>query len=146
MNIPLDVCTQDALLRQRGSAAAATGVVDTLERVEVLAMEASLILTHLLSNDPRPHYTHQNALVGDRLLLGLLDGVLQSYHALIRTRPVQLTLAEAGRELLRRAAWSQAIGTARCPPGTPTASSRSSTIPTGPSRCRAPDRARRAGG
>jgi heparan sulfate-N-deacetylase len=109
VNIPLDVCTRDALLRQR-RATAATGVVDTLERSDVLAMEATLILTHLLSNDPRPHYTHQNALVGDRLLLGLLDGVLQSFHALIRTRPVQLTLAEAGQELLRRAAWSRMIG------------------------------------
>ena len=109
VNIPLDVCTHEALLRQRG-AAAATGVVDTLERSDVLALEATLILTHLLSNDPRPHYTHQNALVGDRLLLGLLDGVLQSFRALIRTRPVQLTLAEAGRELLRRRAWSQVIG------------------------------------
>jgi hypothetical protein len=110
VNIPLDVCTQDALLRQRGGPSAATGVVDTLERVEVLALEASLILTHLLSNDPRPHYTHQNALVGDRLFLGLLDSVLQSYHALIATRPVQLTLAEAGLELLRRAVWSQVAG------------------------------------
>jgi hypothetical protein len=110
VNIPLDVCTQDALLRRRGGASAATGVVDTLERVEVLAMEAGLILTHLLSNDPRPHYTHQNALVGDRLFLGLLDSVLQSYHALIATRPVQLTLAEAGLELLRRAVWSLVAG------------------------------------
>jgi hypothetical protein len=110
VNIPLDVCTEDALQRRRTSVAASTGVVDTLERVDVLAMDATLILTHVLSNDPRPHYTHQNALVGDRLLLGLLEGVLQSYHCMIRTRPVQLTLAEAGRELLRRAAWSQVIG------------------------------------
>jgi len=109
VNIPLDVCTRDGLLRQR-KAAQAPGVLDTLERSDVLATEATLILTHLLSNDPRPHYTHQNALVGDRLLLELLDGVLQSYHALVRTRPVQLTLAEAGRELQRRAAWSQVIG------------------------------------
>jgi hypothetical protein len=33
-----------------------------------------------------------------------------SWTASRRTRPVQLTLAEAGRELLRRRAWSQVIG------------------------------------
>ena len=120
VNIPLDVCTRDVLLRRR-SGPPVNSDVRTLERSDVLALEADLIITHLLSNDPRPHYTHQNALVGDRLLLGLLDGVLQSYRALIRIRPVQFTLAEAGRELLRRAAWSEVIGhgtvSARCTDG-----------------------------
>lgn len=108
VNIPLNVCTRDAMLAQRSAALASSGV-DTSERSDVMALEAGLIFTHLLSNDPRPHYTHQNALVADRLLLGLLDDVMQSYSALIRIRPAQFTLAEAGRELLRRAAWSAAI-------------------------------------
>ena len=108
VNIPLDICTHDALAGHR-IAHSAAATVDTLERREVLEQEADLIVSHLLSNDPRPHYTHQNALVRDRLLLGLLDDALQSYRALVRIRPVQMTLAEAGRELLRRAAWSEAV-------------------------------------
>lgn len=106
VNIPLDVCTEEALRQRHATGGAGT---DTLERTPVLAMEATLILTHLLSNDPRPHYSHQNTLVGDRLLLGLLDGVLQSCRALIRTAPVQLSLAEAGQELVRRATWAELV-------------------------------------
>lgn len=105
VNIPLDVCSLDALRRRHDGGAA----VGTLERTDVLAMESSLILTHLLTNDPRPHYTHQNTLVGDRLLLGLLDGVLDAYRALVHTPPVHCTLADAGHELVRRAAWADVI-------------------------------------
>lgn len=110
VNIPLDVSTREGLLRRR-SPATGGSAVSTMDWVGFLSREAGFILDHMLSNDPRPHYTHQNALVGDQLLLGLLDVVLQSYRGLIAEPTVQLSLAEAGQELLRRNIWSELCDT-----------------------------------
>jgi hypothetical protein len=47
----------------------------------VVPATADLVLRHILSNDPRPHYLHQNNLAEDRLAYRLLDEVLRRYRA-----------------------------------------------------------------
>jgi hypothetical protein len=109
VNIPLDISTREQL-SHRPAPASYGAIVGTIEQTgQLLVMEAGIILDHLLSNDPRPHFAHQNGLVDDRLLLGLLDVVLQSYRELIALPPKQLSLAAAGRELARRERWASAL-------------------------------------
>jgi hypothetical protein len=107
INIPLDASTLDTL-RRRGSGRGA-GTPGESKACDQLAVEAGLMLDHLLSGDPRPHYTHQNALVDDRLLLRLLDDVLAQYKQLVTTPPRQISMAEAGLELIRRQRWSSLV-------------------------------------
>ena len=74
-----------------------------------LELEAKTMLDHVLANDPRPHYLHQSNLTGDRMLYDLVDEVLDRHNDLFCVKLAQPTLAEAGAELARRAAWLQAL-------------------------------------
>lgn len=107
INIPLDVATHESLNRRRDGDG--SGVSTSTQRHDALSIEAGLLLDHLLSNDPRPHYTHQNALVADRLLLSLLDDVLATFRAMVSASLRQMSLAEAGFELKRRKSWARLV-------------------------------------
>lgn len=72
-------------------------------------LEAQTMLGHVLGNDPRPHYLHQSNLAGDRMLYELVDEVLDRRQELFSTELVQPSLAEAGAELARQAAWQGAL-------------------------------------
>jgi hypothetical protein len=74
-----------------------------------LELEAQTMLGHVLDNDPRPHYLHQSNLTGDRMLYDLVDEVLDRRRELFDTELVQPSLAEAGAELARQAAWQEAL-------------------------------------
>ncbi|MFY9265259.1 MAG: hypothetical protein WAO61_07515 [Solirubrobacterales bacterium] len=68
--------------------------------------EATTIVRHMLTNDPRPHYAHQANLTGDRILISVLDATLRRYGRLVTTPVVQPDLTAAGRELQRRRLWA----------------------------------------
>jgi hypothetical protein len=72
-------------------------------------LEAGTMLDHVLANDPRPHYLHQSNLTGDRMIYDLVDEVLDRHRELFCVELAQPTLAEAGAELARRAAWEDAL-------------------------------------
>ncbi|WP_225798779.1 hypothetical protein [Streptomyces sp. NK15101] len=81
----------------------------------IVPQEARTALSHVLGNDPRPHYVHQSNLAEERLLYPVLDRVLADYRALFaaNTPLVNPAQKEAGTELNRRAAWDQAVATGK---------------------------------
>ncbi|MEU7388162.1 hypothetical protein [Streptomyces tanashiensis] len=84
----------------------ATGYAD-----HIVPQEARTALSHVLGNDPRPHYVHQSNLAEERLLYPVLDRVLADYRALFAANAPLVNPAQkdVGTELGRRAAWEQAV-------------------------------------
>ncbi|MFF3760583.1 hypothetical protein [Streptomyces sp. NPDC002185] len=84
----------------------ATGYAD-----HIVPQEARTALSHVLGNDPRPHYVHQSNLAEERLLYPVLDRVLADYRALFAANAPLVNPAQrdVGTELDRRAAWDQAV-------------------------------------
>ncbi|MEU9334587.1 hypothetical protein AB0D49_15705 [Streptomyces sp. NPDC048290] len=77
----------------------------------IVPQEARIALSHIIANDPRPHYVHQSNLAEDRILYPVLDTVLDDYRALFADNtPVQnLSQSAIGTEFQRRAAWRTAV-------------------------------------
>jgi hypothetical protein len=71
--------------------------------------EASMILRHILDNDPRPHYVHQSNLAEDGTMYPVVDEVLARYHRLFKAELVQPGERQAGEELARMNRWQAAI-------------------------------------
>lgn len=71
--------------------------------------EATIILRHVLGNDPRPHYVHQNNLAEDGTMYPVIDEVLRRYRAYLKPSLVQLGTRGAGEELLRQSTWASAV-------------------------------------
>ncbi len=76
---------------------------------QYLNAESSIMMRHILTNDPRPHYAHQANLAEDRILFSVLDDVLARYRASFKVPLVQPTMTEVGKELARRATWNSAV-------------------------------------
>lgn len=78
----------------------------------IVPIEARIALSHLLSNDPRPHYAHQSNLAADGILYPVLDSVLSQYReSFADSAPViNPTMREAGIQLERQAKWAKAKG------------------------------------
>jgi hypothetical protein len=115
-----NVCTRDAQLDEyhhlfparmgrKPSAATATRLAPATTWTDFLDLEARTMLRHILANDPRPHYVHQSNLAGERMLYDLVDATLDRHRALFSVDVAQPTLAEAGAELARQAAWREAL-------------------------------------
>ncbi|MEU5216223.1 hypothetical protein AB0G79_08475 [Streptomyces sp. NPDC020807] len=77
----------------------------------IVPQEARTALSHVLGNDPRPHYVHQSNLAEERILYPVLDRVLADYRALFaaNTPLVNPRQKDVGTELSRRAAWDKAL-------------------------------------
>lgn len=71
--------------------------------------EATIILRHILDNDPRPHYVHQSNLAEDGTMYPVVDEVLARYHRLFKADLVQPGVGQAGEELQRMATWQAAL-------------------------------------
>ncbi|MFF3319101.1 hypothetical protein ACFYV5_26855 [Streptomyces sp. NPDC003035] len=84
----------------------ATGYV-----AHIVPREARTALSHIVANDPRPHYVHQSNLAEERILYPVLDRVLVDYRALFadNTPLVNPRQRDVGTELNRRAAWDRAL-------------------------------------
>ena len=76
----------------------------------IAPLEARNALGHALDVDPRPHYAHQSNLTNDRILYPVLDRLVGDYHDLFSDSAPLLNPAHAelGREMARRAAWTDA--------------------------------------
>ncbi|MFD7016452.1 hypothetical protein [Streptomyces sp. NPDC059928] len=77
----------------------------------IVPREAKTALSHVLWNDPRPHYVHQSNLAEERILYPVLDKVLADYKALYADSApiVNLREKDAGTEFSRRASWDKAL-------------------------------------
>ncbi|MEW2086307.1 hypothetical protein [Streptomyces sp. NPDC005283] len=81
----------------------------------IVPQEARTALSHVVANDPRPHYVHQSNLAEERILYPVLDKVLADYRALFADSAplVNPSQRDAGTELQRRAAWNKALADGR---------------------------------
>ncbi|MER5962528.1 hypothetical protein [Streptomyces sp. NPDC002057] len=96
---PLSTCLAEPL-------PTSTGYAD-----HIVPQEARTALSHVLGNDPRPHYVHQSNLAEERLLYPVLDRILADYRGLFAPSAPLVNPAQrdVGTELTRRAAWDQAV-------------------------------------
>lgn len=119
-NMYFNVCTREAQLDEyhhlflarmgrEPRAATRRRLAPATTWTRFLDLEAQTMLQHILANDPRPHYVHQSNLAGDRMLYDLVDATLDRHRDLFSVDVAQPTLAEAGAELARRAAWQDAL-------------------------------------
>ncbi len=74
----------------------------------IIPVDTRIDLSHILANDPRPHYAHQSNLAEDRILYPLLDNVLNTYRATFAANTPVVSARESalGAELARQAAWA----------------------------------------
>ena len=68
--------------------------------------EASIMLRHVLGNDPRPHYVHQANLAGDGILYLVMNEVLRRYRSYYKTPIIQPTQKSAGQLLETQVKWN----------------------------------------
>jgi hypothetical protein len=74
-----------------------------------LNSEATIMLRHILTNDPRPHYAHQSNLTEDRILLTVMDEVLNRYRSYLTAPIVQPTFEDCGDAMYNARRWSAAM-------------------------------------
>lgn len=93
-NIFTDVATRDEQVARYN------GLYGTaLTYGAIIDHESDLIVVHMLSGDPRPHFAHQINLAGDRILLDLLSATLTKYRSL-STKPIRQPTFSAIGQLL----------------------------------------------
>ncbi|WP_106397692.1 hypothetical protein [Actinocorallia populi] len=76
----------------------------------IVPLDARITLSHILRNDPRPHYVHQSNLAEGRILYPLLDRILSDYRAVFADNSplINQRMRDNGAELKRQAAWNDA--------------------------------------
>ena len=67
--------------------------------------EATIMLRHVLTNDPRPHYVHQANLAEDGTMYPVVDELLKRYDSYVNAPIEQPVFSAVGRLMKRRAAW-----------------------------------------
>lgn len=77
----------------------------------IVPVDAKITLSHIVTNDPRPHYAHQTNLTEDRILYPMLDRVLAGYRAAFAADApvVNERMSALGAELKRQNAWRSAM-------------------------------------
>ncbi|MFL5846324.1 MAG: hypothetical protein ACJ762_16680 [Solirubrobacteraceae bacterium] len=75
--------------------------------------EATMILRHILANDPRPHYVHQSNLAEEGTLYPVANEVIRRYRSYLKVPVVQSNYTEAGATLAQQAAWSSALNSGK---------------------------------
>ncbi|MFI0367925.1 hypothetical protein ACH35V_08595 [Actinomadura sp. 1N219] len=78
----------------------------------IVPVETRTALTHVLANDPRPHYAHQSNLAEGRILYPVLERVLSQYWSSFaaNTPIINAPMSALGDELRRQDAWRAAVG------------------------------------
>lgn len=92
-------CTNTATTTCRTSPATWAEYVDS---------EATIMLRHLLTNDPRPHYFHEANLAEEGTFYAVVDEVLARYTTYLSVPLYQPTLKESAQILAQQASWSAA--------------------------------------
>jgi hypothetical protein len=77
----------------------------------IVPFEARQAFSHVLANDPSPHFMHQSNLTEDRIAYPLLGAVLGRYGSLFATDTplVSPRLSDVGAVRQRQAAWTAAV-------------------------------------
>ncbi|MFC7304360.1 hypothetical protein ACFQVC_09080 [Streptomyces monticola] len=77
----------------------------------IVPLETRVAMSHVLANDPRPHFIHQSNLAEDRIAYPVLDGILTAYRDLYADNApvVNLRQRDIGAELRDREAWNAAL-------------------------------------
>ncbi|MFI9202435.1 hypothetical protein [Streptomyces sp. NPDC053048] len=77
----------------------------------IVPLESRIAMSHVLANDPRPHFIHQSNLAEERIGYQPAEKILADYRALFAdsTPLVNLRMRDIGAELRKRAAWSEAV-------------------------------------
>lgn len=77
----------------------------------IVPQETRIALSHVLGNDPRPHYVHQSNLTEDRIIYPVLDGILTEYRDTFAANApiVNQRLSAIGAQLRREALWNAAL-------------------------------------
>lgn len=87
-----------------------TGVTTCLSAplswAQYVDVEATIMLPHLLNNDPRPHYFHQANLAEQGVFYSVVDEVLARYDTYFNTVLDQPAFADSGRIIQRATAWT----------------------------------------
>ena len=71
--------------------------------------EATMMLRHILGNDPRPHYVHQSNLAEEGTLYPVADELLRRYKSYLKAPIVQLDYTDASATLQEQSAWAAAV-------------------------------------
>jgi hypothetical protein len=73
----------------------------------IIPVDSKITLSHIVANDPRPHYVHQSNLAEDRILYPMLEHILGEYRAAFATNAplVDNRMADLGAELKRQHDW-----------------------------------------
>ncbi|MEA2128127.1 MAG: hypothetical protein QOJ85_1018, partial [Solirubrobacteraceae bacterium] len=112
--------TPSATLPPRGNCtnnATTTCFTTPVTKAQFIDRESTAVLTHMLGNDPRPHYAHQpnimsdaaNANVasrGDGILYQVLTPALAAYRSYFNTPLVQASMTTLSDELRRQTVWA----------------------------------------
>jgi hypothetical protein len=75
--------------------------------------ESTMILRHILANDPRPHYVHQSNLAEEGTLYPVADEVLRRYRSYLKVPFVQQSYSDASATLAQQATWADAVTTGK---------------------------------
>ncbi|WUI01224.1 hypothetical protein OHR68_05215 [Spirillospora sp. NBC_00431] len=77
----------------------------------IVPADARIAMSHVLGNDPRPHFAHQSNVTEGRILYPLLERVLGDYRAAFadNTPLVNESMSALGEELRKQDAWRRAV-------------------------------------
>ncbi|HWE89984.1 MAG TPA: hypothetical protein VG317_11035 [Pseudonocardiaceae bacterium] len=77
----------------------------------IVPIESRIALSHILGNDPRPHYVHQSNLAESRIIYPVLNSILATYHGefAANTPIVSPRLSAAAQALRQQAQWASAM-------------------------------------
>ena len=80
----------------------------------IVPTETRMDLSHIMTNDPRPHYIHQPNFTGDRIVYPVMNSILGSYHSLYGASApiVELTETAAANIQVQQQAWQNTAPTA----------------------------------
>lgn len=77
----------------------------------IIPIEASIAMSHVVGNNPRPHYAHQSNLAEDRILLPVVAEILARHRGLFSPAAplINPTMTEAAAILLRQDKWDDQL-------------------------------------
>ena len=77
---------------------------------QLLDSETKIMMSHVLGNDPGPHYVHQANLAQDGVLMLVMDELLKRYRSYYKPALVQPTLKDDGLLMQKQAQWAAGNG------------------------------------
>ena len=78
---------------------------------QIVESVSTNMFSHVMGNDPRPHFFHQTNITGEGILYNVLNTLLADYHEYFNSSApiVQLTESQSGALLAEQQAWSNAL-------------------------------------